>query len=105
MISQDSFRGIYDVLPVDLSASNKIKTLPFTANDNLYGYGRNLIALNDEHYLPLDVWQQDYKLDLNSSKIFYKYVISNKEKLSLPLAKLVKERKVAISNPSLTLLF
>ena len=104
IISQDSFRGIYDVLPVDLSANNKLKVMPFTANNNLYGYGRNHIALNDEHYLPLDEWQQDYKNDKDSSKIFYKYVISNKGKLSLPIVNLLKERSIAEFNSYLFLL-
>jgi len=104
MISQDSFRGIYDVLPVNLNANTKVKALPFTAINNLYGYGRNLIALNDEHYLPLDEWQQEYKNDEGSSKIFYKYVISNKGKLSVPMVKLFKERGIAEFNPYLFLL-
>jgi parallel beta-helix repeat protein len=105
MISQDSFRGIYDVLPVDLSTNNTINVMPFTANDNLYGYGRNLIALNDEHYLPLDEWQQDYKNDQYSSKILYKHIISHNGKLSQPLAELVQERKIAEFNSYLFLLF
>ena len=105
MISQDSFRGIYDVLPIDLTSNNKIKAVPFTATNNIYGYGRNLIALNDEYYLPLDEWQQDYKNDKGSSKIFYKYVISNKGKLSLPVVKLLKERSIAEFNSYLFLLF
>ncbi|GAA6174000.1 hypothetical protein NBRC116592_36700 [Colwellia sp. KU-HH00111] len=104
IISQDSFRGIYDVLPVDLSANNQTNVMPFTANNNLYGYGRNLVALNDEHYLPLNEWQQDYKNDKNSSKIFYKYVISNKNKLSLPVVKLLKEKRIAEFNSYLFLL-
>jgi len=103
MISQDSFRGIYDVLPVDLKLSTI--TMPFTAINNLYGYERNFITLNDEHYLPLDEWQKDYKNDNNSSKIHYKYIISNNGKLSQPLVALVKERKIAELNSYLFLLF
>lgn len=104
MISQDSFRGIYDVLPVNLSVNNKLEALPFTANNNLYGYGRNLIALNDKYYIPLDEWQQDYKNDKDSSKIFYKYVISNTGKLSEPMINLLKEKNIAKNNSYLFLL-
>tara|TARA_R110001599_G_scaffold79463_3_gene215309 strand:- start:15866 stop:17122 length:1257 start_codon:yes stop_codon:yes gene_type:complete len=102
IISQDSFRGIYDVFPVKLKANNK--NIPFTALNNQYGYGRNLIALNDEHYLTLDDWQQNYKNDQNSSKLRYKYVISNEGKLSQPIAELVKEKSIAEFNPYLFLL-
>ena len=101
MISQDSFRGIYDVLPVNL----KKKNMPFTANNNIYGFGRNFIALNDEHYLPLDEWQSDYKNDKDSTKLFYKYVITNNGKLSQPLGEIAQERKIPESNPYLSLLF
>ncbi|HCH69477.1 MAG TPA: hypothetical protein DE042_03070 [Colwellia sp.] len=104
MISQDAFRGIYDVLPVDFSAKNKTEVVPFTANNNLYGYGRHLIALNDEHYLPLDKWQKDYKIDKGSSKIAYKYIMSNQGKLSLPVVKLLKKRSIAEFNAYLFLL-
>ena len=104
MISQDTFRGIYDVLPVDLSAKNKTEGVPFTANNNLYGYGRHLIALNNEHYLPLDKWQKDYKIDKNSSKIAYKYIMSNQGKLSLPVVELLKKRSIAEFNAYLFLL-
>jgi len=103
IISQNKFRGIYDVLPVDLQSGDK--DMPFTATNNSYGYGRNLISLNDEYYLPLSDWQQYYKSDKGSSKIFYKHVISNKGKLSQPLGELVKARKVAEFNPNLYLLF
>lgn len=102
MIMPDSFRGIYDILPVDLKSSNK--HMPFLAKNNFYGYGRNFIALNDKYYLPLEAWQRNYKNDLNSTKILYKDVISNKGKLSEPLAKLVKEKKIAVLNPYLFLL-
>jgi len=103
MISQDSFRGIYDVLPVDMNGN--LNDIPFIATDNSYGYGRNLIVLNDEYYLPLDQWQQEYKNDNGSSKIRYKYVISNDGKLSLPIVELLKKRRIAQFNPSLFLLF
>lgn len=102
MITQGSFRGIYDVFPVELKANNI--NMPFTAHNNRYGYGRNLIALNDEHYLTLDDWQQNYKNDQNSSKIRYKYVLSNEGKLSQPIVELVKEKKIAEFNPYLFLL-
>jgi len=79
--------------------------MPFTAKNNIYGFGRNFIALNDEHYLPLDEWQSDYKNDQDSTKLFYKYVITNNGKLSQPLGEIVQERKIPESNPYLSLLF
>jgi parallel beta-helix repeat protein len=104
IISQDSFKGIYDVLPIDLNTKNKLKALPFTANNNVYGYGRNLIVLNDKRYLPLDKWQQDYRNDQDSSKIFYKYVISEAGKLSEPMIDLLNEKNIAKNNSYLFLL-
>jgi len=104
IVSQNSFRGIYDVLPVDLDVKSTLNVVPFTANNNVYGYGRNLIALNDKHYLPIDEWQKSYQNDQNSSKLFYKYVLSNNGKLSQPLRKIVEDKQTAKSNPYLFLI-
>jgi parallel beta-helix repeat protein len=103
IISQNSFRGIYDVLPVDLRSNDK--DMPFSATKNSYGYARNLIALNDQYYLPLSNWQKSYKSDIGSSKISYKHVISDTGKIIQPLVELVKQKRIAEFNPNLFLLY
>jgi len=102
MIVHDSFRGSYDLLPIDKNSN--VNDVPFIANDNLYGYGCNLIAINDKYYLPLDEWQQNYKNDRGSSKMFFKYVVFNNGNLSPLLVKLLKEISIVELTPNLFLL-
>jgi len=104
IITQNRFRGIYDVLPMDLDAKGKQRKRPFSADNNIYSYQRNLIALNNINYLPLESWQQHYNQDTHSVKLTFDTLFTANKKLNQPLAELVKARKTSASNPYLPLI-
>jgi len=104
IITQHRFRGIYDVLPIDINSKDKPSRLPFSADNNIYSYQRNLIALNNINYLPLESWQQHYNQDTRSVKLTFDTLFTANKKLNQPLAELVKARKTSASNPYLPLI-
>jgi parallel beta-helix repeat protein len=101
IISQNSYRGIYDIV----SKNKKTINMLLAARKNIYGFGRHLAVLNDDKHFSFTDWQKRYQIDQDSSQAPYKHILSKHNKLSEPLAELVTKNNIASSNPFLYLLF